>query len=71
MKRVSSQVIALGLITALGLVTAGSLQAAETPNQGIQYRGPAQNWHSLQAAPWLRHQAPAGAILPFLGYQTD
>ena len=43
MKRVSSQLIALGLVTALGLVMAGSPQAAETPFQGIQYRGPAQN----------------------------
>ena len=43
MKRVSSQLVVLGLVAALGSVTAGSVQAAETPYQGIQYRGPAQN----------------------------
>ena len=43
MKRVSSQLVVLGLVAAVGSVTAGSVQAAETPYQGIQYRGPAQN----------------------------
>ena len=36
MKRVSSRLIVLGLAAALGSVTTGSLQAAETPYQGIQ-----------------------------------
>ena len=39
MKRVSSQLIVLGLAAALGPITAGSLQAAETPYQGIQNAG--------------------------------
>jgi type II secretory pathway pseudopilin PulG len=39
MKRLSSQLVVLGLIAALGAATAGSVQAAETTYQGVQNAG--------------------------------